>query len=308
MSPHRYLITGGSGFLGHIIGDFLKKTGNIVITLGRAHNDINTDITKPVELDNELDIDVVIHTAGKAHITPRTKRESLSFFEINFQGTRNLCYALDRLKKIPKSFIFISTVSVYGLDKGYLINESQKLKGITPYAKSKIAAEEWLKIWTKKKGIKLSILRLPLIAGPNPPGNLGSMIAGIRSGYYVSIGKANSRKSMVWAEDIAQIIPKVSEIGGIFNLTDGYHPSFKELEDTIAIILSKKRPKQIPKLFAILAGYAGDLFGSRFPVNTDKIKKITSTLTFDDMRARKRLGWTPSNVLEKLSETLNPNQ
>ena len=44
----------------------------------------------------------------------------------------------------PKALVFISTVAVYGCESGELITEEHPLEGETPYAKSKILAEEYL--------------------------------------------------------------------------------------------------------------------------------------------------------------------
>lgn len=301
----RYLVTGGNGFLGGILTRCLKQGGNEVSLLGRsAGNDLTFDISTEFDLPAGLEFDTVIHAAGKAHAVPSSARESDEFFDVNFKGTQNLCHALEKLSIMPAAFIFISTVAVYGLDEGAGINESHALNGQTPYAKSKIMAEEWLQEWALKNGVKLGILRLPLIAGPNPPGNLGAMINGIRKGSYFSIGNASAKKSVVWAEDVAGIIPVTAKVGGIFNLTDGYNPSFGELEKVIAHASGKKEPKKIPASLAKFMGRIGDMLGNAAPINTIKLKKITSTLTFDDSKARRLLNWSPSLVLEKLPGAL----
>lgn len=114
------------------------------------------------------------------------RRQRNDFFDVNLQGTKNLCTALEQ-SGIPKSFIFISTVAVYGCDSGENITEEYPLNGTTPYALSKIKAEKYLEEWCAMHNVKLSILRPSLIAGPNPPGNLGAMIHGIENGKYLSI-------------------------------------------------------------------------------------------------------------------------
>ncbi|TSD63248.1 NAD-dependent epimerase/dehydratase family protein [Inquilinus sp. KBS0705] len=303
MAKYDYLLTGASGFLGGVINEYLTSNAATVITLDRNATGIKADITQPIDIDNGLQVDVVIHNAGKAHYVPRTTAEEKVFFDVNLQGTKNLCHAIEQLIVKPRALIFISTVAVYGVDAGKNISETHPLNGNTPYAKSKIEAEEWLTAWAKQNDILLGILRLPLVAGPNPPGNLGAMIKGIKSGRYLSIGSANARKSVVWAADIAAIMPVLAQTGGVFNVTDGHNPNFAELEAVIAQALQKKKPTRIPMFIAKLLGYVGDVLG-HFPLNSDKLKKITSTLTFDDSKARKLLDWTPSPVLIKLSETI----
>lgn len=296
------LITGASGFLGIILKESLSKDNDRIISLGmNKANDYVCDLSFEVPVLNRS-LEIVIHAAGKAHSVPKTEEEEKEFYDANHQGTINLCKAIDNLEIAPKAFIFISTIAVYGLETGTGIIEDSPLLGATPYAKSKIQAESYLQAWAKKDNITLGILRLPLIAGPHPPGNLGAMIKGIKTGKYLSIGKANARKSIVWAEDIAKLIPKLAEVGGVYNLTDGFHPSFMELEKSISTALNKSKPIAVPLLIAKGIAKIGDMLGSKAPINTNKLNKITSTLTFDDSKARNQLGWNPTKVIDKIVE------
>ncbi len=124
------------------------------------------------------------------------------------------------------------------------------------------------------------------------------MINGIKGGYYFNVGGGKAKKSMVLAEDVANIIPIAAKIGGIYNLTDGYHPSFNELSLVIAKQLNKNPPLNLPGFLAKLIALAGDVLGSKAPLNSDKLNKMTSDLTFDDSKARDILGWNPTSVLE----------
>jgi nucleoside-diphosphate-sugar epimerase len=288
------LLSGASGFLGKIIIEHLK--GHIITTIGR-NNNANLQIDLKYDIPILPISDIIIHSAGKAHALPRTEQDKQEIFDVNVVGTSNLLKGLENSSK-PRTFIFISTVAVYGIENGNLISENNPLLAKDPYGLSKIKAEELVLNWCKKNSVTCTILRLPLIAGPNPPGNLGAMIKGIRNGYYFNIAGSEVKKSIVLAQDIAAIIPKVAEIGGIYNLTDGYHPSLKELSSVIAQQLSKKDPGNIPGLLAKSLAMIGDMLGKRAPINTLKLKKITSDLTFDDFKAREILGWNPTPVLK----------
>jgi len=300
------LLTGGTGFLGRTISRTLSSSDCKVFQLTSGSQKNRIDISKPFDLELDRPVQTIIHAAGNAHSIPKTDSEQQSFFDVNYLGTKNLCKAIEGLNILPKSIVFISTVAVYGVDEGILISEDHPLKGETVYAKSKILAEEWLHEWTYRHQIPLGILRLPLIAGPNPPRKLGAMVRGIQTGRYLSIGQASDRKSMVWAEDIARIIPKLSERGGIYNLTDGFHPTFGELEQAIAQALKTKRPVKVPYWFANILAKTGDLVGNRFPINSERLQKMVSTLTFDDRKARGELGWNPNPVLDKIDHLVNP--
>lgn len=307
MSPKdKILITGGEGFLGTILRQAIRETwGCSIASLGRsAGNEHQFDIRRSESSLEHIDANIVIHAAGKAHVIPGTQEEEQEFFHVNFEGTQNLCNALIAADCQVETFVFISTVAVYGRESGEQISEDAPLQGNTPYGKSKIMAEEWLQNWAEKQGIRLAILRLPLLAGPNPPGNLGAMIGGIRKGRYLSIGKADARKSMLWAADIAAVLPQLAGKGGIYNLTDGVHPSFSELEGAIAGALGKKQPGKISDMLAGGIARIGDLLGEKAPLNTRKLQKIRSTLTFDDRKARRELNWTPTSVLSKIASVL----
>ena len=289
------LFTGASGFLGNNIIHLLNGTYNIIsVGLSPQDNylvDIATDI--PTFTDA---FDVVFHAAGKAHSVPKTEAEKRLFFAVNLQGTKNLCTALER-SGIPKAFIFISTVAVYGCDSGENITEEHPLNGTTPYALSKIKAEKYLEGWCAMHNVKLSILRPSLIAGPNPPGNLGAMIRGIRNGKYLSIAGGKARKSVLMVQDIANLLPMLIEKGGIYNVCDSYQPSFRELEMVICKQLSRKGPISIPYWLAKSMAVVGDCLGEKAPINSLKLRKITSSLTFSNEKAMRELGWKPMNVL-----------
>jgi nucleoside-diphosphate-sugar epimerase len=290
----RILLTGANGFLGKYIIQYFRDK-YIVDTLGRS-NICNYKFNLADEIPTlNKKYDVVIHAAGKAHLVPCSKNDADDFFKVNYLGTLNLLKALEGQRL--QSFVFISSVAVYGLSKGDCITENSSLLALDPYGHSKIKSEILVKEWCVKHKVICTILRLPLVVGINPPGNLGTMIRSIKKGYYFNIDSVNAKKSMVLAEDVAKSILKSSEVGGVYNLTDGYHPNFIELSNSISEKLGKNKPFYLPLVLARLAAKIGDLIGRKAPINSDKLKKITSTLTFDDSKAREAFGWDPTPVL-----------
>lgn len=289
------LITGANGFFGHHLKQALIHEKVDTIGLSACSLNHNLAVGVPVLAHPYYK---VIHAAGKAHSLPKNKQEIDSFFQVNYTGTINLTKAFDQIKHWPKQFVFISTVGVYGIDEGILLDENTPLAGQLPYQKSKIMAEQFLHQWALKHQIQLTILRLPLLAGKNPPGNLGAMIKAIKSGYYFRIGTASARRSMVLAEDVAALVASNKLKPGIFNLTDGIHPSYQELEDLIANQLNKNI-KTIPYTLVKVAAGLGDYL-SFLPINNYKLQKLQSTLTFSDQKARTHLNWKPRSVIENL--------
>jgi len=292
------LITGGNGYLGKYISEYLNSLGWDIATLGlKATNTYQCNLKEntPVLLGS---FDFVVHCAGKAHFFPSTKEEKQEFFDVNVNGTKNLLKALEKASSLPKAIVFLSSVSVYGLDKGELVNEEALLQSKYAYGQSKIEAEKVLIEWCNKNQVKYAILRVPLLAGKNPPGNLKNMINSIKKGYYFNIS-GTIRKSMVMAKDVAKIVPAALSVGGIYNLTDGYHPYVKDLANLIAKQLGKNPPLTIPATIGQLFLFFAKLFSPFFPQETYKLQKLTTSLTFDDSKARTMLGWNPSKVLDK---------
>lgn len=291
----RILLTGSSGFLGQVLAQFLGKE-NIVETLGRnPSNGIQADLRQVINSLNHFDC--VIHAAGKAHFVPREEEDKQAFWDVNVIGTRNLLKALE--EHPPQRFVFISTVAVYGKSAGILLNEHTPVLCGDPYGQSKIQAEAEIIDWCRRHDVICTILRLPLVYGENPPGNLKAMWQGIKKGYYFNIAGGKARKSMVHAEDVARFILPASEVGGIYHLTDGVHPSFKELSCYLAGHFGRKNIPNMPFWLAYVLAKMGDILGPRFPINSDKLVKITSDLTFDDSLARAKFGWNPQPFLKK---------
>lgn len=291
----KLLFTGASGFLGYNIRPILEKSYD-VHTIGLTDDDdIKINMAKEVPPIN-THYDVVLHAAGKAHTVPKTEAEKQVFYDVNYQGTINLCKALENAG-IPKALIFISTVAVYGCEFGDLIDESHPLNGNTPYADSKIKAEQYLTNWCLDHQVKLSILRPSLLAGKNAPGNLGAMINGIKKGFYMNIAGGKVVKSILMAEDIARLIPILEEKGGIYNVCDTRQPSFGEISMSVAQQLGKGKPLSIPYWMAWCMAKVGDLLGSKAPINSYKLEKMTKSLTFSNEKARHELNWEPLDVL-----------
>lgn len=297
------MITGVSGFLGKNILPKLSRFDK-VSTLSRTTGDIIVDLSQEIPVF-PIHYDFIIHAAGKAHSIPKTKTEEAAFYQVNHQGTLNLLKGLDRLDQPPKQFIFISTIAVYGRDDGENIDENHPLEGTSPYAKSKILAEQAVRQWCQEHSIHCIILRLPLIVGANPPGNLGKLIAAIQSGRYFKIKHNPARKSLVLARDVASLIPKLQGKSGIFNLTDGHHPYFNEIEDAIAEGLSTTIKIVVPLKVVSWLAKGGDIANQLslpFPLTSSRLLKMTQTLTFSDRKARTELAWAPNTAISFLRQ------
>ena len=290
------LFTGGTGYLGHNIMPILVKDFDVT-TIGITDKDmLKANLANEVpELPQRYD--VVLHAAGKAHTYPKTEAEKQAFFDVNYKGTIHLCDALEKVG-VPNSLVFISTMAVYGSDGSACVTEEFPLNGDSPYAKSKIMAEEYLKDWCERNNVVLGILRPSLLAGPNPPGNLGAMINGIKKGWYLSIGKGETRKSFLMVYDIGRVIPELIKVGGIYNICDDESVSYKEMELLMCSQLNKRPPVSIPLWLAKILAKVGDCLGKKAPINSIKLDKLTRTSIYSSAKIQSALNWRPLHILE----------
>ena len=257
----KLLFTGGTGFLGKNVMPLLTQEYEVT-TCGITSEDmLKANLAKEApELPEKYD--VVLHACGKAHVVPKTEEEKKAFYDVNYQGTINLCTALEKAGE-PKALIFISTVAVYGCEYGENIDERHPLNGNSPYAESKRMAEEYLTKWCLGHQVRLGILRPSLLAGKKAPGNLGAMVNGIQKGFYLNIAGGKVKKSILMAEDIARLVPLLEEKGGVYNVCDTRQPTFGEISMSVAHQLGKGKPINIPYWMAWCMAKVGDLLGNK---------------------------------------------
>lgn len=171
----KVLVTGSSSLVGSTIASFLKeKKFNIYTSYNKfkrkfsKKKSFKINFSRPQKLKHEFDI--LIHCASAV---PNNTKNTKDFYKINYLGLKSF------LSKniIKKKIIFISSVAVYGeFKKKTLTIDTNKyaFKKNHPnhyYGKSKLLAEKYLETYCKKKGLKLTIFRLPGVVGKNSKNN-----------------------------------------------------------------------------------------------------------------------------------------
>tara|TARA_B100000989_G_scaffold68850_1_gene47989 strand:- start:8466 stop:9317 length:852 start_codon:yes stop_codon:yes gene_type:complete len=279
------LLTGSTGFIGRsIIKNFSKNNFSLI-------NSKSCDLTTSVpKLKNNFEL--CIHAAGLAHQTKNSYINTNQFYNVNVIGTINLCKALEKVKL--KFFVFISSVSVYGLEKGLKVSEESALIFREPYGSSKIIAEKYLVEWCKNNGVILTILRLPLVFHTDAPGNIKKMKEAIKKGYFFNIKQNNSRKSLIHLDDVSKAIKLCYKEGGTYNVTDGRDYKFNDISVFFANNINKK-VIVLPMYLARFLGRLGDFF-KLFPVNSKTIDKMTNTLTFCNMKINNKFNFRTKKI------------
>ena len=289
----RILITGSNGFLGrNLIDYFMNNSNHKITTLSRTNSDFNIDLSEPFARF-KVNFNSVIHCAGIAHQKSKNEDEII---KTNFIGTLNLLQSLDGTKL--EEFIFISTVSVYGSNNGELLDESSPLNAQDPYGRSKILAEREIISWCELHKVRYLILRLPLIIGCNPVGNLLKIKKAINRSMFFLLDNGKAKRSMILAKDVGKFIQLAKTTGGIYNLTDGRNPTYKEISNAIARSLNKRYPKSIP--YSLVKPFAA--IGDKckiIPFNSKTLTKLTETLTFSNSKATDAFPtWKPQPALK----------
>lgn len=110
--------------------------------------------------------DIVVHVVGIAHIK-ETKENAELYYRVN----RDLAFDVAQKAKVEnvKQFIFLSSMSVYGIDCG-VIDKSTPLNPKSNYGKSKLEAEKLISS-LEGTSFKVAILRPPMIYGKGCKGN-----------------------------------------------------------------------------------------------------------------------------------------
>ena len=155
----RVLITGENSYVGNSFADWVKDDPEFQVDKISLRDD------SWKEYDFSI-YDVVLHVAGIAH-QKETKKNSESYYRVNRDLTVDV--AQKAKEKGVNHFIFLSSMSVYGLDTG-VINKMTPLKPKTNYGKSKLEAEEAISSLATSS-FEIAILRPPMIYGANCKGN-----------------------------------------------------------------------------------------------------------------------------------------
>ncbi len=196
------LILGGSGALGSDITDFLRmETDYLVYTLGRKEsNDIKVDLEKS-NIELTFSPDIIINCAGVVHnhIHASTFNQSL------IDRDRKISSGIFQLLKNypPKLFLNISSVSVYGVDKGLSYNENTPINPKSGYAKCKVESES---LFSTLEHTKVVNLRLPLILTERKVGNIHKLNEFVKKFGLILFTNKKGLKSVALSTDIAKNI------------------------------------------------------------------------------------------------------
>ncbi len=244
----RVLVTGGAGFIGSHIVDRLITRGHVVTVLDNlcaghlenVHPDASfvradiTDLHLPRALAGRS-FDAVVHLAAQVSVM-RSIDDPMFDAQVNFVGTLRL---LEHCRHIGvKRFVFASSAAVYGNPGAIPVTEDAPTRPLSPYALSKLAAEEYLRALARRSELKIVILRYANVYGPRQSarGEAGVVCAFIRqilTGQAVLIhGDGRQTRDFVYVGDVAEaslLALQPDAPPGVYNVGTGHSTSILEL-------------------------------------------------------------------------------
>ena len=233
----KVLITGGAGFLGvNLVRHLLDKGVADIVSLDilpfdypekEKIREIAGDIRDPDTVEQAMTgIDMVVHGAAAL---PLYKKQDI--FSTDIDGTRNLLKAAAR--HTVSRFVHISSTAVYGIPDHHPLKEDDRLDGVGPYGKAKIAAEQ-VCLEFREKGMCVPILRPKSFIGPERLGVFALLYDWARDGRnFPMIGNGGNRYQLLDVEDLCEAIwlamtKPAATANDTFNIGAGEFATMKE--------------------------------------------------------------------------------
>jgi nucleoside-diphosphate-sugar epimerase len=285
-------ISGSTGFVGSNLIDYLKSNYNFSI-----YNKYN-----PIQIDQ----DIVIHLAGKAHDLKKISNPS-DYYQVNTELTKEIFDAF--LVSNAKVFITLSSVKAVADFVVDELTEECVPNPITHYGKSKLLAEQYIVSKTFPVGKRIYILRPCMIHGPGNKGNLNLLFKFVSNNIPWPLCAFENRRSFCSIDNlifiINELITREDIPSGIYNVSDDETISTNEIISLIANSKNKRIPIwKIPTW--LVRGFAriGDIFS--LPLNTERLDKLTQDYIVSNHKIKKVLGKElPITSTNGMIKTLN---
>ena len=311
----KVLVTGATGFIGSALTEYFGNIPNIIVVgMVRSMEGILTESNIEFRLGeigssnkmslNLNDIDVVVHTAGRAHIMNDSLVNPIDEFRrVNTFGTLDL--ARLAAEAGVKRFIFLSSIKVNGesTDLGAPFSIKNMEHPLDPYGLSKYEAEVGLGGISKETGMEVTIIRLPLVYGPGVKGNFNDLIKILSLRIPLPLALiTNNRRSMVGIDILLSMIsscmihPRAAN--QTFLISDDTDLSTYDLLTLLGYSIGK--PAILFKLPISILKLIGKIFGLE-----NKVQRLIGTLQVDISDTCSQIDWQPPFSVEQSFGKLN---
>jgi len=302
----RYLVTGGSGFIGSHLCETLVKRGDsvsVIDNLSTGSNQLShgIDFIEGSIFDQDLmaklisNSDYVLHLAAAVGVF-NIVNKPLESLMTNIKGTEII---LELCAKYNKPILITSTSEVYGKNNNVPLSEdSDRVLGSPllsrwSYSEAKAVDESMAYFYYQEKGLEVRIVRLFNTVGPRQVGHYGMVVprfinAALKNEPLSVYGSGDQIRCFCHVEDAVRalllVIDSDKAIGQVFNIGNNQQISIMELaKKVIEVTGSSSEIEQIPYEKAYPAGFED--MQRRVP-DISKIKQV--------------LGWEPVIYLDQI--------
>lgn len=254
------LVTGGAGFIGSHLVEWLLEQGCKVRVLDNFSNSsperlgearsvvsvIKGDVRDNATLAAAAQgVQVIFHLAALVSVA-RSVEQPIETFDVNLTGTLRVLEAA-RAAGVRR-VILASTCAIYGDMARLPLAESDPPAPLSPYAASKLAAEEVLKLYARLYGVETVSLRFFNVYGPrqDPASPYAAVVprfvAALRAGQQPTIyGDGLQTRDLVYVGDVVASLWAAATLsgvaGGVYNVGRGEETRVIDLATTIAELL-----------------------------------------------------------------------
>ena len=276
------LVTGGGGFIGTHLCQYLHDSGHQVISLDVMHTNshpwecITADIRETLQFDG---IDAIVHLAAQISV-PRSIENPDETLSVNVDGTASIITAAELAG--VKRIIFASSAAIYGDCEQIPVNEQAPLIPQSPYAVSKIIGEEMF----RQTAIESCSLRFFNVYGPgqSSEGGYAAVIPAFKKAIELGkectiFGDGTQVRDFIHVHDLVRIISLALDVDIIpseMNVASGEGTSLLDLIE----ILKELNPDMHSPLFE--EERAGDIHTS-----IADISRLSSALPIGEMTSLK---------------------
>ncbi|MEM7104198.1 MAG: NAD(P)-dependent oxidoreductase [Bacteroidota bacterium] len=301
----RIFITGATGFIGQHLCKRLVAEGHDLTVLLRSPKKRNLLPKGVTFLNGDLSLfkdhnlvlpkfDYVIHLAGAIFAKNR-----VGYFEINFEGVKDLVTCLQNQDWQLKRFLFASSLAAAGPSNGEVPHiESDPLNPRDPYGEAKKAAEEWL----QAQEIPSTSFRPAIVLGPGDE-NTYTLFKMAKKGLGIKVAGIDQQLSFVDVDDVVDALIKMMTIEGDLHQTYFIaHPeeiTLPELWRQLANAFSREVwliliPQFLLFFFMILATAIYSILPFKNQLDYKQYRQMTGkAFVCSSQKLTDELGWTP---------------
>ncbi|MGL9616401.1 NAD-dependent epimerase/dehydratase family protein [Bradyrhizobium sp. U531] len=296
------LVTGASGFVGRHVVPALVRAGWSVRRAVRTPQGVGDEVVIET-IGPETDwraalegVDAVVHLAARVH--HKNEEHAVQLYRnVNIAGTLQL--ARSAAAAGVRQFIFVSTVLVHGRSNegrvAFSENDILTPRGL--YGMSKAAAEAGLRTLARDNGMKISVIRPPLVYGAGAKGNFALLTRAVSLGLPLPLGSIRNHRAFLAVQNLASFIlhrlghPDPVSNFEIFLVADREQVSTPEFIERLAGASGKKL-----HLFGVPPGLLGTLLGAMGRQDTQD--SLIGSLELDISKAI-ATGWQPQVSLDE---------